>query len=86
MTEKQKTTLILFAQNYSLDVIAKKQEVSLATIRERIKSLSKNYPKEFNNAAGVRMAYKRNRIAIKRPQNFYDCYMDIEQNEIIQLF
>jgi len=78
MTNKQKKTLVLFAQNYSLQTIAKKQGVSLATIRERIKSLSKHYPIEFNRTVGLRNVYKRNKIAIKHPLNIYDCYVDIE--------
>jgi len=65
MTKKQEKTLILFAQNYSLQTIAKKQIVSLATIRERIKSLSKNHPREFDNALALRETYKRNKDAIK---------------------
>jgi len=81
MTDKQKTTLVLFAQNYSLQTIAKKQGVSLATIRERIKSLSKHYPIEFGNTLGLREAHKRSKTAIKYPQNFSDCYTDIEQNK-----
>lgn len=70
MTNKQKTTLILFAQNYSLQVIARKQGVSLATIRERIKSLSKNHPREFNNSVGLREAFKRARKNLKHPKLF----------------
>lgn len=65
MTSKQTTTLLLFAQNYSLLAIAKKQKVSLATIRERIKSLSKNHSKEFGNALALRNIYKKSREAIK---------------------
>ena len=68
MTDKQTQTLLLFAQNYSLQTIAKKQGISLATIRERIKSLSKNHSKEFGNAAGLRNVYKRNRDALKYTQ------------------
>lgn len=70
MTNKQQITLILFAQNYSLQVIAKKQGVSLSTVRERIKALSKKYQKEFNNALGLRETYKRNRDAIRNTQPF----------------
>ena len=65
MTNKQKATLVLFAQNYSLQTIAKKQRVSLATIRERIKSLSKIHPTELNNAANLRKIYKRNRESVR---------------------
>lgn len=72
MTDKQKKTLVLFAQNYSLQVIAKKQKVSLATIRERIKSLSRNHPEEFNNALGIRELYKRTRDALRNPISLDD--------------
>ena len=68
MTAKQIKTLVLFAQNYSLQTIAKKQKVSLATIRERVKSLSKNHSKEFNNALGLRETYKRNRDKLRHIQ------------------
>lgn len=82
MTDKQKKTLVLFAQNYSLQTIANKQRVSLATIRERIKSLSKNHPVEFGNTLGVRESYKRVRSGIreaKRMSAFYrDFVLDIE--------
>jgi predicted DNA-binding protein YlxM (UPF0122 family) len=72
MTDKQTTTLILFAQNYSLQVIAKKQSVSLATIRERIKSLSKNHCKEFDNTMALRNSYKRLRDGIRNTDRFKD--------------
>jgi len=80
MTNKQITTLILFAQNYSLQTIAKKQRVSLATIRERIKSLSRNCPKEFGNALGIRESYKRTRDGIRNTDRFKD--MDSELGNI----
>lgn len=79
MTYKQKTTLVLFAQNYSLQVIAKKQGVSLATIRERIKSLSKNHSKEFGNTLALRNTYKRNRSSIR-----YMKTLDISDEDIIK--
>lgn len=69
MTNKQQTTLVLFAQNYSLVVIAKKQGVSLTTIRQRIKSLSENHSKEFNSALGIREVYKRTRDALRSPKS-----------------
>lgn len=70
MTKKQTTTLVLFAKNYSLQVIANKMGVSLSTIRERIKALSERHQREFNNALGVRKSYKRNRDAIRNAQPF----------------
>jgi len=72
MTDKQKITLVWFAQNYSLQTIAKKQGVSLATIRERIKSLSKHYPIEFANTIDLRNTYKRNRDNLKNTLRFSD--------------
>ena len=80
MTKKQTTTLVLFAKNYSLQVIAKKQRVSLATIRERIKSLSKNHSEEFGNALGIRESYKRIREGIRNTDRFKD--MDAELGNI----
>ena len=68
LTKKQQLTLILFAQNYSLQTIAKKQGVSLSTVRERIKALSERHQKEFNNALGLRETYKRNRDKLKHIQ------------------
>jgi len=65
MTKKQEITLILFTQNYSLPTIAKKQCVSLSTIRERIKSISKHYSKEFSSATVLRNVYKRNRDVLR---------------------
>ena len=65
MTNKQKKTLVLFAQNYSLPIIARKQGVSLSTIRERIKALSKRHQREFSNALALRKTYKQNRDNIR---------------------
>jgi len=79
MTRKQKITLVWFAQNYSLQTIAKKQGVSLATIRERIKSLSKHYPIEFANTIDLRNTYKRNRNNLKNILRFAD--LDITTGE-----
>jgi len=70
LTKKQTITLVLFAQNYALPTIAKKQRVSLSTIRERIRSLSKHYPIEFGNALDLRETYKRNRDALRNTQKF----------------
>jgi len=67
MTDKQIKTLILFAQNYSLKRIAKKQKISLSSIRQRIKSLSNNYPNEFERAVGIRRAYKNAFSNVNKP-------------------
>lgn len=84
MTNKQVKTLLLFAQNYSLQIIAKKQNVSLATIRERIKSLSKNHSKEFGNALALRNSYKRTRDAIKNAKNLSAFGKDVDLENISQ--
>ena len=70
MTTKQITTLVLFSQNYSLVMIAKKQKVSLTTIRQRIKALGIRHQKEFNRAFGIRESYKRTRDGIRNPIDF----------------
>ena len=80
MTEKQKITLVLFAQNYSLYVIAKRQKVSLTTVRQRIKALSNNHSREFNNALALRNSYKRIREGIRYTDRFKD--MDAELGDI----
>ena len=80
MTNKQTATLVLFAQNFSLATIAKKQKVSLTTIRERIKALSKNHQMEFSNALGIRESYKRTRDGIRNTDRFKD--MDAELGNI----
>jgi len=83
MTDKQKTTLVLFAQNYSMLVIAKKQRVSLSSIRQRITSLSKNHSREFNNALALRDIYKKSRDAIKSPIVFSNSLLNtLEIQEI----
>ena len=84
MTTKQITTLVLFSQNYSLVVIAKKMGVCLTTIRERLKALAKNHQKEFNNALGMRESCKRNRDAIKNPIVFSNSLL--QTLEIIEKF
>ena len=84
MTTKQTTTLVLFSQNYSLVAIAKKQKVSLTTIRQRIKALSIRHQKEFNNAFGIRESHKRNRDAIKNPIVFSNSLL--QTLEIIEKF
>ncbi len=77
MTEKQIKTLVLFAQNYSLPIIAKKQKVSLTTIRQRIKALSKNHSKEFNNALGIRESYKKVREGLRNTNRFDEMDTDL---------
>ncbi len=84
MTNKQIKTLLLFAQNYSLQTIAKKQKVSLATIRERIKSLSKNHSRQFNNSLALRETYKRNRDAIRNAKDFSNFLGGVDIENISQ--
>ncbi len=70
LTKKQETTIVLFAQNYSLPAIAKKQDVCLCTIRERIKALWKKCPKELTVALSIRSVYKRNRDSLRTTTDF----------------
>ena len=86
MTDKQKKTILLFAQNYSLQVIAKKQGVSLTTIRERVKALAKKHPKEFNNALGIRESYKRMRDALRSPMSLERYFIDEESQKTAKFF
>ena len=86
MTEKQITTLVLFAQNYSLPIIAKKMRVSLTTIRQRIKALSKNHSREFNNAIGVRESYKRTRDSLRNPMSLERYFIDEESQKTAKFF
>jgi len=65
MTNKQISTLKLFALGYSLNKIAKKLNVSKSTIRCRLHALN-NTP-EFDNSCGVRGAYKRAKHNLQHP-------------------
>ena len=86
LTNKQTTTLLLFAQNYSLVVIAKKQKVSLTTIRQRIKALSIRHQKEFNNALGIRESYKRTRDGIRNPGSLERYFIDEQSQKTSKFF
>ena len=86
MTTKQTTTLVLFAQNYSLPVIAKKMRVSLTTIRQRIKALSNNHSREFNNALGIRESYKRTRDGIRNPGSLERYFIDEQSQKTSKFF
>lgn len=86
MTKKQTQTLLLFAQNYSLPVIAKKMSVSLTTIRQRIKALSKNHSVEFGNALGVRESYKRTRDGIRNPGSLERYFIDEQSQKTSKFF
>ena len=72
LTKKQQQFLILFAQNYSLTVIAKKQKISLTMLRKRLASILKYHKKEFNNARAIRKAYEKSRDSIKHAKKFSD--------------
>ena len=69
MTETQLITLKYFALGYSVEKIATKQKVSTSTIRSRIKLLEQRYPEYFENACGVRNAYKRLRYNVNHPSS-----------------
>jgi len=69
MTDKQLDTLKLFAVNYSISTIARKQKVCIGTIRDRIRAISKRYPTEFENACGIRNSYKRIKHNLSCPED-----------------
>ena len=66
MTDKQTKTLLLYAQNYSIIIIAKKLRVAESTIRRRLKKLQVHYSQEFMNAQGIRDSYKRLRDGMRK--------------------
>ena len=68
MTNKQKKTLILFAQNYGIPAIARKQEVAKSTIKTRLRQISKSYPEEFDTASAIRESYRRTKYRLKYPK------------------
>lgn len=72
MTERQLNVIKLFAMGYGLDSIAKKQKVSTSTIRAKLKILAKRFPIEFDNACGIRNAYKRSKYNLEHPLNIND--------------
>lgn len=65
MTNKQISTLKLFALGYSLNKIAQKLNVSKSTIRCRLSALN-NTP-EFDSSCGIRGAYKRAKHNLQHP-------------------
>ena len=67
MTIKQLNTLKLFALGYPLHVIANKEQVSLSTVRSRLKTI--NTTSEFDNACGIRHCYKRAKANIRNPKH-----------------
>jgi hypothetical protein len=65
MTNKQTQTLLLFAQNCAIPIIAREQRVATSTVRTRLKQISKSYPAEFDNALSIRRANQRIKEGIK---------------------
>ena len=86
MTNKQQQTLVLFAQNYSIPVIAKKQKVAITTIRTRLKQISKYYPNEFDNALSIRRVNKRLKRGIKYPGVISDTDKPLQDKNILDWF
>ena len=67
MTNKQLKVLKLFALNHSLKSIAKKLNISVSTVRSKLKIL--NSLPEFDNACSVRSAYKHIKYNLQNPKN-----------------
>ena len=66
MTNKQLQVLKLFAVGYPLHMIAKREQVSLSTVQNKLKAI--NNTNEFDNACGIRNCYKRAKKNIRNPQ------------------
>ncbi len=73
MTKKQLTTLKLFASGHPLYLIAASQQVSLSTIRSRLKAIGNT--SEFRNACGIRHCYKRAKTNIYNPKQLNELGM-----------
>jgi DNA-binding NarL/FixJ family response regulator len=66
MTEKQIQILKLFALGYPLHTIAIKQQISISTVRSKLKAI--HATNEFNNACSTRHCYKRAKANIRNPK------------------
>lgn len=64
-SDKQRRTLLLFAQNYSIRIIAEEMGVSERTIKERLRNLALRHRPEFIRALNIREVYKLERNAIR---------------------
>lgn len=66
MTNKQVETLVLFAKNYSITIIAKKLKISRQTVKSRLNRIQKQYPEYFDNALSIRQSYKSIKRGLQR--------------------
>jgi hypothetical protein len=69
ITDKQRKTVILFAQNYPLTIIADMQDVSASTIKGRLRAFRKKYPQAFENLIAIRKAFEQDKYNIRNPKN-----------------
>jgi len=81
MTQKQINTLILFAMGLPFHKIARRERVSISTVRSRLKAI--NNTNEYNKACSIRNSNKRLKYNIKNPLQISS--IDAVNN-IIQVF
>lgn len=68
ITDRNVELIKLYAYNFTLRQIAMIQHVLTSTIKTRLKRISIKYPQEFENACGIRKAYKHLKISIRNPE------------------
>jgi len=67
LNTNQINTLYYFALGFSMKKIAYKLNVSVSTIRQRLRAISGKHKQAFDNACGIRNAYKISKININHP-------------------
>ena len=67
LTDKQIKTLCYFALGFSTKKVARKQQCSVSTIRQRLKAIIQKHPQAFDNACSIRNAYKLSKHNIEHP-------------------
>ena len=70
MTDKQKHTLVLYAQDYSIYQIAKKEKCSTSAIIDRLRRIAKIYPEYYTNTLSLRECYKQQKYNVQHTVSF----------------
>jgi len=75
LTDKQIETLLLFAQGYAIKKVAAMQMVGVGTVQQRLKRCKHKHRQAFDNACGVRNAYRLAEQSISNPLSLsgFDC-------------
>lgn len=64
MNKNQIKTLALYAINYSYKEISQTLNISVNTVKWRLKTVRIKYPEYWDNAYSIRMSHKRNKIKL----------------------